>query len=64
MIIKFFRNIPCPVEIMGNYIGFSDLDVSLHGIDLKDVRHKIRDEKRQITYVYDRLLGFTVDNCE
>jgi hypothetical protein len=56
---------PCPVLVKNEMLGITDLNANLWDIakDIKKAKFKIRDEKNIMTWVYDRLLGFTPDNC-
>ena len=57
------RPVSVLVPVRGNYIGISDLVAAMFAIedDVRSARCRIRDEANLITWVYDRILGFTVN---
>ena len=48
---------PLEVPVKNGLLGFSDLQVALYDIPVKDARCKVRDECNCMTWCYDRLLG-------
>ncbi len=56
---------PIPVIVKDGMLGITDINGALFDIqgNIKSARYKIRDEQNRMTWVYDRLLGLTVDNC-
>jgi hypothetical protein len=51
------------LPVRGKYIGISDVVAAMFAIedDVRSARYRIRDEANMITWVYDRLLGFSVN---